>query len=103
MQLRRGRTFTRFAPTIEGHHASCSNHFVAGGAVKGGRYYGTWPTPALGGADGVGNNGHWIPTTAVDQYAATHASRFGVDAGGLAAVLPNLTSFAPDYTRVHLT
>jgi uncharacterized protein (DUF1501 family) len=76
-------------------HAWGSNHFVAGGAVKGGRFYGTWPTLALGSADDMGSKGCWIPTTAVDQYAATLASWFGVDASGLALVLPNLASFAP--------
>jgi uncharacterized protein (DUF1501 family) len=86
-----------FKPNANGgtDHAWGNNHFVAGGAVKGGRFYGTWPTLALGSADDVGNVGRWIPTTAVDQYAATLASWFGVDAGGLAAVLPNLRSFAP--------
>ena len=34
-------------------HAWGNNHFVAGGAVKGGRFYGTWPTLALGSADDV--------------------------------------------------
>jgi uncharacterized protein (DUF1501 family) len=76
-------------------HAWGSHHFVAGGAVKGGKFYGAWPSLALGGADDVGNQGRWIPTTAVDQYAATLASWFGVDASGLAMVLPNLASFAP--------
>jgi uncharacterized protein (DUF1501 family) len=76
-------------------HAWGGTHFVAGGAVKGGRFYGTWPTLALGSIDDAGNEGSWIPTTAVDQYAATLASWFGVDAGGLVIVLPNLTSFAP--------
>ena len=76
-------------------HAWGSNHFVAGGAVKGGQFYGTWPTLEIGGPDDVGNRGRWIPTTAVDQYAATLASWFGVNAAGLASVLPNLSSFTP--------
>ena len=76
-------------------HAWGSNHFVAGGAVKGGQFYGTWPTLEVGGPDDVGNRGRWIPTTAVDQYAATLATWFGVDAAGLANVLPNLSSFTP--------
>ena len=76
-------------------HAWGNHHFVAGAAVKGGRFYGTWPTLALGGPDDEGSEGRWIPTTAVDQYAATLASWFGADAAGLASVLPNLKSFSP--------
>ena len=76
-------------------HAWGSHHFVAGGAVKGGQLYGTWPTLALGGPDDAGGEGRWIPTIAVDQYAATLASWLGVDAAGLASVLPNLKSFTP--------
>jgi uncharacterized protein (DUF1501 family) len=76
-------------------HAWGNNHFVAGGAVKGGQFYGKWPDLALGSADDVGYSGRWIPTTAVDQYAGTLASWFGVGAGDLAEVLPNLAAFAP--------
>jgi len=76
-------------------HAWGAHHFVAGGAVKGGAFYGTWPTLALGGPDDEGSEGRWIPTIAVDQYAATLASWFGVDAAGLASVLPNLAAFSP--------
>ena len=76
-------------------HAWGNHHFVAGGAVKGRQLYGTWPTLALAGPDDAGTEGRWIPTTSVDQYAATLASWFGVDAAALASVLPNLQSFAP--------
>ncbi len=75
-------------------HGWGSNHFVAGGAVKGGQFYGTWPTLAIGGPDDVGQ-GRWIPTTAVDQYAATLASWFGASGSTLASVLPNLAAFSP--------
>ena len=74
-------------------HAWGSNHFVAGGAVKGGQFYGTWPTLAIAGPDDAGGEGRWIPTSSVDQYAATLASWFGVGAAGLASVLPNLAAF----------
>jgi uncharacterized protein (DUF1501 family) len=74
-------------------HAWGSNHFVAGGAVKGGQMYGTWPTLVIGGPDDAGNQGRWIPTSSVDQYAATLASWFGVSASGLSSVLPNLSAF----------
>jgi hypothetical protein len=37
--------------------------------------------------------GRWIPTTSVDQYAATLLSWFGANDGQLDAVLPNLKNF----------
>ena len=42
-------------------------------------------------------DGRWIPTTSVDEYAATLARWFGVAASDLPLVLPNLGRFAePD-------
>jgi uncharacterized protein (DUF1501 family) len=79
-------------------HAWGNNHLVLGGAVRGGKTYGTYPTLALGGPDDVGEQsweqqGRWIPTTSVDQYAATLLAWFGADAGALDAILPNLRNF----------
>ena len=84
-----------YAPNTTGgsDHAWGSHHLVAGGAVKGGKLYGAVPTLELGGPDDVGDEGRWIPTIAVDQYAATLATWFGVSATQLAAVLPNLSAF----------
>jgi uncharacterized protein (DUF1501 family) len=76
-------------------HAWGSHHLVAGGAVKGGVIYGTVPTLALGGPDDAGAQGRWIPTIAVDQYAATLSSWFGVSTSALSTVLPNLAAFSP--------
>jgi uncharacterized protein (DUF1501 family) len=76
-------------------HAWGSHQIVAGGAVRGGQIYGTMPTLALGGPDDVGNEGRWIPTIAVDQYAATLSSWFGASPAELAVVLPNLGAFSP--------
>ena len=39
------------------------------------------------------NTGRWIPTTSIDQYFATLATWFGVDAGNLETVFPNLNRF----------
>ncbi|MBV8503421.1 MAG: DUF1501 domain-containing protein [Paucibacter sp.] len=74
-------------------HGWGSMHFVLGGAVNGARYYGTNPTLANGGPDDIGQ-GRLIPTMAVDQYAATLASWFGVSASELATVLPNIGNYA---------
>ncbi len=84
-----------FKPNTGGgtDHAWGNNHFIIGGAVHGQRFYGTPPTLALGGPDDTSQEGRWIPTTAVDQYAATLATWFGVSPAGLAGVLPNLSQF----------
>ena len=74
-------------------HAWGSHHIVMGGAVKGGKIYGTFPTLALGGPDDSGSNGRWVPSTATVQYAATLAQWFGVPVGSLASVFPNIGSF----------
>jgi uncharacterized protein (DUF1501 family) len=79
-------------------HAWGAHHFVLGGAVLGGDFYGTYPTLALSGPDDTdqesGARGRWVPTIAVDQYAATLATWFGVAAGDLELVFPNLRHFA---------
>jgi len=55
--------------------------------------YGTMPELALGSPDDEGEQGRWIPSTAVDQYAATLSSWFGASPSALAQVLPNLSAF----------
>jgi uncharacterized protein (DUF1501 family) len=78
-------------------HAWGSHQFVMGDAVVGGNMYGTYPTLALGGPDdtdgGTGARGRWIPTTGVDQYAATLATWFGVSPSNLPMVVPNIGNF----------
>jgi uncharacterized protein (DUF1501 family) len=66
-------------------------------AVRGGDFYGRFPTLALNGPDdtdrGSSARGRWIPTTSVDQLAATLALWFGVPPGSLTGVLPNIGRF----------
>lgn len=75
-------------------HAWGSHHIVLGGAVKGGKMYGTFPTLALNGPDDSGTNGRWVPSTGSVQYAATLAQWFGVTPAQLPAIFPNIGSFA---------
>jgi uncharacterized protein (DUF1501 family) len=74
-------------------HGWGSHHFVVGGAVRGGRYYGTAPHMSVETEDQVGQ-GRLLPSTAIDQYAATLAGWFGVPDSEMATVLPNIGNFA---------
>jgi uncharacterized protein (DUF1501 family) len=87
-----GRTLTSNANGSD--HGWGSHHFVMGGAVRGRAIYGAPPAIADNGPDDVGQ-GRLLPTTSVDQYGATLASWFGVDAGNLPTVLPNLANYNP--------
>jgi len=73
-------------------HGWGSMHFVLGGAVNGKAYYGTPPVLADNGPDDIGQ-GRLLPSTSVDQYAATLASWFGVSATDLPTVLPNIGNY----------
>lgn len=68
--------------------------FVAGGAVRGGDFYGTVPTIALNGPDDLGDAGRWIPTTSIEQYGATLARWYGIAESDLPYVFPNIGAFA---------
>jgi uncharacterized protein (DUF1501 family) len=70
-------------------HGWGSYHFVMGDAVDGKRWFGQLPTIAVNGPDDVGG-GRLLPAIAVDQYAATLATWFGVQPGDLAAVVPRI-------------
>jgi uncharacterized protein (DUF1501 family) len=74
-------------------HGWGGHHFVVGGAVKGGQIYGQFPDVRLNTATDVGN-GRLLPTTSVDQYAATLAQWMGVSTRDLPLVLPNIGNFA---------
>jgi uncharacterized protein (DUF1501 family) len=97
-------TLSEFSRTLEpgsnggSDHAWGSHQLILGGAVKGNAIYGTFPTLVLGGPDDADQNGRWIPTTALDQYAATLATWFGVGATNLPAIFPNLVNFSTSNT-----
>lgn len=79
-------------------HGWGSHHLMVGGAVKGKAFYGKAPPVSI--TNTADANDQWhvgqgrlLPSTSVDQYAATLAKWFGVSNTGLAGVLPNLSHF----------
>ncbi len=86
--------FARTFPSngLGSDHGWGGHQIVVGGAVKGGATYGKLPALTVNGPDDTGT-GRWIPTMAVDQYAAELASWFGVDSANLSTIFPNLGRF----------
>ncbi|MEM9014184.1 MAG: DUF1501 domain-containing protein [Pseudomonadota bacterium] len=73
-------------------HGWGGHHLIVGGAVQGGRMVGGFPPPTIGHGQDAGN-GRIIPTTSVDQYAATLGGWFGLSGGELNDALPGLSNF----------
>jgi uncharacterized protein (DUF1501 family) len=99
-------TMSDFGRTIVGNgngtdHGWGGHQFVMGGSVRGGRIYGDIPSPDLGDPQYTAQRGRLIPTTAVEQYAASIGQWFGLDSGELAQVFPNLARF--DRSALSLT
>jgi len=92
--------------TVGSDHAWGGHAFIMGGSVLGGAFYGSarpdgtglpygYPALQLGGPDDTNSNrGQWIPTTSIDQYAATLATWYGLAVSDRASVFPNLATFA---------
>ena len=86
-------------------HAWANHMMVIGGSVTASDFYGIdttngtpFPTLLNGGPDDVNNpgtsaRGRWIPTTSVEQYAATLARWYGLPEGQMAEVFPNIGNF----------
>ncbi len=86
-------------------HAWANHHFVIGGGVTASDFYGInttngtpFPSLVFNGPDdtdsGTGARGRWIPTTSIEQYAATLARWYGLPNANLATVFPKITNFA---------
>ena len=74
-------------------HGWGGHHFVLDGAVQGGRFFGTAPKVSVTSDDQVGQ-GRLLPSTSVDQFAATLARWFGVSATEMPGIFPNVGNFA---------
>jgi uncharacterized protein (DUF1501 family) len=85
-------------------HAWANHSFIIGDSVIGGDFYGgntsngtPFPTLVQNGPDdsdfGSSARGRWIPTTSIEQYAATISNWFGLKAADTSYVFPNLGHF----------
>jgi len=79
-------------------HGWGGHHLIVGGAVRGKAFYGRPPPLSIGETDAPEDQWHigqgrLIPSTSVDQYAATLGRWFGVGEGELDGLLPNLRHF----------
>ncbi|BDT69568.1 hypothetical protein os1_37590 [Comamonadaceae bacterium OS-1] len=91
-----GRTLTSNGDGSD--HGWGSHHFMVGGAVQGQAFYGVPPPISVGDTAAADDQWHvgqgrLLPSTSVDQYAATLATWFGVAPTELAGILPNLSHF----------
>ncbi|MEO8259557.1 MAG: DUF1501 domain-containing protein [Acidobacteriota bacterium] len=101
-----GRTFQPAGSGADAgsDHAWGNHHIVVGGAVRGGDFYGgfgpngtVFPVLQLNGPSDTDTRGRWIPTTSVEQYAATLAAWYGVSRDDIPVVFPNIGRFeSPD-------
>lgn len=98
-----GRTFNPAgtgAGSVGSDHAWGNHQFVMGGSVLGGNFYGVagpngtaFPELVNGGAQDTDSRGRWIPTAAVEQYAGTLATWFGLPGADLPVVFPLIGRF----------
>jgi len=81
-------------------HAWGGHHFIMGGAVNGGNFYGRptsngtfFPTLVNNGPDDAETRGRFIPTASVEQYAGTLAKWFGLPDADIPIAFPNAANF----------
>lgn len=96
-------TVSDFARTLTSNglgtdHAWGGNHLVIGGAVRGGKIFGHYPTNlAEDGADSLNvGRGRLIPTTPWDAMWHGIAQWYGVEGEHMSTVLPNAANFPPE-------
>jgi uncharacterized protein (DUF1501 family) len=89
------RTFTTNGDGTD--HAWGGHHFIMGGAVRGSNVFGQYPTLGVDQGSFVNPDSArniTIPTSSVDQYAATLGRWFGVAESELDVIFPNLRNFS---------
>lgn len=85
-----GRTLTSNGDGTD--HGWGGHQMVMGGAVNGGRFYGSMPELALDSNDDVGD-GRMLPTSSCEEYGAQLARWFGLSDSEVAQVFPTLHRF----------
>ena len=74
-------------------HAWSGNQLVMGGPVQGGVIRGTFPSLVIDGDDDIGRGGRIFPKLSADEYFCELLRWFGVTAGDMDMVLPNIRNF----------
>ena len=85
-----GRTLTSNGDGTD--HGWGSHQMIMGDAIDGGKFFGTMPELAIGSNDDI-DEGRIIPTTSVDQYAASLAGWYGLPPSQIIETFPNLANF----------
>lgn len=74
-------------------HGWGGHQLVAGGAVRGGSLYGSFPVVDPSAPAYTKSRGRLIPSVSVEQYAATLGQWFGLSSSEINSTLPNLANF----------
>ena len=85
-----GRTLTSNGDGTD--HGWGSHQMVMGDAIDGGKFFGNMPELVIGSNDDIGE-GRIIPTTSMDQYAASLAGWYGLAGSQITETFPNLANF----------
>ena len=91
--------------TVGTDHAWGNHHFVVGGGITAADFYGInttngtpYPSLTFNGPDdadtGASARGRWIPTTSIEQYAATLSRWYGLPDVSLSQVFPKIPNFS---------
>jgi uncharacterized protein (DUF1501 family) len=86
--------------SVGSDHGWGGPHFVIGDGVLGGNFYGKptsngtfWPTLVMNTGDDADTRGRYLPSVAIEQYAATLARWYGLADADIPLVFPNINNF----------